>query len=174
MKCLFIYGPPASGKLTIARELVSLTGYSLMHNHQTRNIVHEMYPDALKENYELVHTLRLDIFTYAAQHDTNIVFTFVADSPTDIVFVNNVIETIRNNDSEVLFVEITATDETLLARVGNESRKAHHKLTDQKLLKDDLEAGLFLTFEFENIFKIDTTDIKPADAAQMIVNHYDL
>ena len=77
MKCIFICGPPASGKLTIAKELVALTGYSLMHNHQTRNIVHEMYPTALEQNYELVHRLRLDIFEYTATHNTDIVFTFV-------------------------------------------------------------------------------------------------
>jgi len=33
MKLVFIYGPPASGKLTVARELATLTGYRLFHNH---------------------------------------------------------------------------------------------------------------------------------------------
>ncbi len=33
MKLVFIYGPPASGKLTVARELAALTGYKLFHNH---------------------------------------------------------------------------------------------------------------------------------------------
>lgn len=33
MKLLFIYGPPASGKLTVAREPAALTGYRLFHNH---------------------------------------------------------------------------------------------------------------------------------------------
>jgi cytidylate kinase len=33
MKLLFLYGPAASGKLTIARELTTLTGFALFHNH---------------------------------------------------------------------------------------------------------------------------------------------
>jgi hypothetical protein len=30
---LYTYGPPASGKLTVATALAELTGFSLFHNH---------------------------------------------------------------------------------------------------------------------------------------------
>jgi tRNA uridine 5-carbamoylmethylation protein Kti12 len=33
MRLVFIYGLPATGKLTVARELSSLTGFRLFHNH---------------------------------------------------------------------------------------------------------------------------------------------
>ena len=33
MRLIFVYGMPASGKLTVARELAELTGYKLFHNH---------------------------------------------------------------------------------------------------------------------------------------------
>ena len=33
MNLVFIHGRPATGKLTIARKLVTLTGYQLYHNH---------------------------------------------------------------------------------------------------------------------------------------------
>lgn len=33
MHALFIYGAPASGKLTAAREVAQQTGFSLFHNH---------------------------------------------------------------------------------------------------------------------------------------------
>jgi hypothetical protein len=33
MKLTFIYGLPATGKLTIAVELAAMTGYKLFHNH---------------------------------------------------------------------------------------------------------------------------------------------
>ncbi|MEO1956129.1 MAG: AAA family ATPase, partial [Gammaproteobacteria bacterium] len=35
MKVIFLYGPPASGKLTIAKKLADKTGISLFHNHLT-------------------------------------------------------------------------------------------------------------------------------------------
>ena len=33
VKLIFVYGLPATGKLTVARELSSLTGYKVFHNH---------------------------------------------------------------------------------------------------------------------------------------------
>src|SRR5262245_61805419 len=33
MDLIFLHGPAASGKLTVARELVTLTGFRLFHNH---------------------------------------------------------------------------------------------------------------------------------------------
>jgi len=39
MELLFIYGPAAVGKLTVARELAKLTGFRLFHNHLTVDAV---------------------------------------------------------------------------------------------------------------------------------------
>ena len=36
---VYIYGPPASGKLTVATRLSALTGMPLFHNHLTVNAV---------------------------------------------------------------------------------------------------------------------------------------
>jgi shikimate kinase len=35
MPIVFIYGPPAAGKLTVAKELSAVTGYKLFDNHVT-------------------------------------------------------------------------------------------------------------------------------------------
>ena len=44
MKLLFLYGPAASGKLTIARELATLTGFALFHNHLVVDAVAAVFP----------------------------------------------------------------------------------------------------------------------------------
>jgi hypothetical protein len=44
MKLLFLYGPVASGKLTIARELATLTGFALFHNHLVVDAVAAVFP----------------------------------------------------------------------------------------------------------------------------------
>lgn len=38
MRLIFIYGLPATGKLTVAQELAKRTGYKLFHNHLKRRI----------------------------------------------------------------------------------------------------------------------------------------
>ena len=40
---LFLHGPPAVGKLTIAREVAEQTGFRLFHNHLTVDLVLSVY-----------------------------------------------------------------------------------------------------------------------------------
>ena len=39
MRLVFLYGPPAVGKLTVAKALARLTGYKVFHNHLTIDLV---------------------------------------------------------------------------------------------------------------------------------------
>jgi len=39
MRLIFIYGPPATGKLTVAKELAKLTKYKIFHNHLTVDLI---------------------------------------------------------------------------------------------------------------------------------------
>lgn len=75
MNLIFIYGPPATGKLTIANELSSLTGLPVFHNHLTRDIVKSLYPENLQENYRLVDILREDVFQYCAVSRNYIIYS---------------------------------------------------------------------------------------------------
>jgi hypothetical protein len=54
MKLIFIFGPPASDKLTVAKKLSEHTGIPLFHNHLSRDLVKDIYKDKLRENYALV------------------------------------------------------------------------------------------------------------------------
>jgi cytidylate kinase len=174
MNLIYIYGPPASGKLTVAKELAVLTGYSLFHNHQTRDIVHELYPNTLSDNYSLVHKLRLDIFEYAAKHETNLIFTFVYDDPEDQLFIDKAIKAVKDNKGTVYFVETTASNEVLLSRVDNNSRKEHRKLTDKVKLEKLLSTDPYKSLPYEGVLKIDTGTLSPAGSALAILKHYNL
>ena len=44
MKLILLYGPPAVGKLTIAKELARLTGFKLFHAHLTSDVVEAIFP----------------------------------------------------------------------------------------------------------------------------------
>jgi hypothetical protein len=45
MNLLYLYGPPATGKLTVAKDVSALTGYHLFHNHLTLDLAREILPD---------------------------------------------------------------------------------------------------------------------------------
>lgn len=43
MKLIFIYGQPAVGKLTVAKELEKITGYKILHNHLFVDLVRSVF-----------------------------------------------------------------------------------------------------------------------------------
>src|SRR5687767_7404804 len=76
MDLIFIYGPPGVGKLTVAKELVRLTGYKLFHNHLTLNYVSAIF-DWEGPFWDLVHDIRCSMIAAAAKEGISLVFTCV-------------------------------------------------------------------------------------------------
>jgi len=140
MHLIFIYGPPAVGKLTVAEELVKLTDYKLFHNHLTQDLAREIYPEFNQQRFDLADRLRLEVFEYASKNNTNLIFTFVyVNNKFDNKFVANTIKIVTKNNGRVLFVQLTATKEALLKRVTNKSRQKFYKITDKNILGDTLD-----------------------------------
>ena len=174
MVLIFIYGPPASGKLTIAQELSKITGIPVFHNHLTRDLVQSIYPDTLDENYTLVNTLRNNVFEYCTQHGTDLIFTFVYSGHDDDESVQRKVNAVRSNGGQVLFVQLNASREHLLERVDAKSRKLHNKLTDRTILNSLLNDLSDAPIPNEMIFNIDTATVQPAEAGKLIVDYYKL
>ncbi len=174
MNLVFIYGPPASGKLTIANELSQISGIPVFHNHMTRDLVQSLYPADLSEHYGLVNKLRNDVFEYCAIHGTDLIFTFVYEGPADDQSVKAKVAAVRNNGGQVVFVEVTAHHEDLLARVDNAERHEHNKLTDKTKLESLLDNIAGASIPDEEMLHIDTSTVQPAEAAALICRHYGL
>ena len=83
MKLIFIYGPPAVGKLTVAEELSEVTNIPVFHNHHSRDLVKDIYGDKLLKHYALVDKIRLDVMEYCAKNNTDLIFTYVYGGPAD-------------------------------------------------------------------------------------------
>lgn len=170
MKLIFIYGPPASGKLTIAKELSQATGFKLFHNHLTQDLAGTIYPEWNDQRYKLVEKLRLDVFEYVAQQGTDIIYTqYYTGDNDDIQFVKDAVETVNKQGGSVVFIEIVADVKDLQERVTNESRKSFGKAQDIETLQKHLNASVAVSVEYPKII-IDSSKIDPATAAQMIVD----
>ncbi len=61
MILIFIYGMPASGKLTVARELAGITGFKLFHNHQVVDLLLSIFEFGSKPFVELRRDLAFGI-----------------------------------------------------------------------------------------------------------------
>lgn len=168
MKLIFIYGPPASGKLTVSEILSQRTGIPLFHNHLSRDLVKDIYKENLMDHYALVDTIRIDVLDYCSKNDTDLIFTYVYGGKDDDANVRTFTETIKDNNGEVIFVELTASREDLISRVDNESRKRFKKLTDPAILNDITEDMNIYSIPNVDSLKINTSQLEPSESADLI------
>ncbi len=174
MKLIFIYGPPASGKLTVAEKLSELTGIPLFHNHLTRDLVKDIYGDRLDENYRLVDELRFKVFEYCAKNNTDLIFTVVYGGKEDEAIFKDYISKIKEYGTEINFVELTANPKDLVERVDNNSRKRYKKLTNKEIMKDLVTDMSIFSIPFVESLKINTSELSPEESANYIAYKLDL
>src|SRR5438128_11279342 len=78
MKLILLYGPPAVGKLTIAKEIARLTGFKLFHVHLTADLVEPIFPRGTPSFPKLVWDIRYAVFAEAARANIDgLIFTMV-------------------------------------------------------------------------------------------------
>lgn len=135
MKLVVIYGPPAVGKLSVARELSGMTGYELFHNHASLDAVDRRFGFGSREFNEAVVRYRAEKLTEAAKNGTNLIFTSAFIKGEHEFVAGRLREMIGAYGGEVCFVYLYADEETLLKRVKGESRKEFGKITEVDALK---------------------------------------
>jgi dephospho-CoA kinase len=168
MKLIFIYGAPASGKLTVAEKLSERTGIPLFHNHLSRDLVKDIYKDELMANYALVDRIRFDVLDYCSKNGTDLIFTYVYGGSGDDKNVREFIKIIEGNGGEVIFIELSARREDLINRVNNESRSKYKKLTDPEIMKDITQDMSIYSIPFIESLKVDTSVLSPDESVAVI------
>lgn len=172
MNLIFLYGPPASGKLTVAEKLSEITGIPLFHNHLSRDIVKHLYGSKLRDHYELVDKIRYEIFDYCSKNNTDIIFTYVYEGSEDDQNIKDFINIIENNNGKVNFIELTADRQDLIDRVSNESRTRYKKLTDPIKMKEITEDMSIYSMPFVDAIKINTSKLSPEEAVSIIIDSF--
>jgi hypothetical protein len=183
---IFIIGPPAVGKMAVGHELARRTGLKLFHNHQSIELVLRFFPFGSPPFVRLVREFRRRIFEEVAESDLpGLIFTYVwaFDDPSDEATVKEYAEIFASRGSRVLYVELEATLEERLRRNQTEFRLAEKpskrdlQASRQRLLENSSKYKLNSTHEFsgrEDYLRIDNTDVGPAEAADLILRHFNL
>jgi predicted kinase len=170
---VYLYGPPASGKLTIAGRLAELSGYRLFHNHLTVNAVRSVFDFGTEPFNHLVRKLRLDVFEAAAKAGIDVIFTNNSawggpDGRAQFAaFADSARRLTEAGGSSAFFVRITAPLAVLEERVADESRRAHGKLLDAERLRD-MVADLDDSCLYPGDLTIDTSQVTSDEAARII------
>lgn len=169
MKLVFVHGPVASGKLTIAKELGRITGYAVFHNHLVVDAVAAVFPFGTEQFVRLRESMWLDVIREAAIAERSLIFTF-APEPTVIQgFDRRVVECVRAAGGITHFVQLTVPLAVQEERLTAPSRALFGKLQSVDLLRElrtQFEASERAMPRGEVV--IDTSALAPAEAARAI------
>jgi shikimate kinase len=175
MRLIFIYGPPASGKLTVATELAKLTGFKLFHNHVSIQFVQSIFEFGTKTFWRLTSKYRLEMLEEASKAGVNVIFTFVYGKGEDDQFVKQVLQTVRTHGGRVCFVRLYCERKKLITRAKASQRKKMGKISTEKLLNELFKRhNLESEIPYGKSLSIDTTNQSPRSAAKLIALHYRL
>ena len=168
MKLVFLHGAPAVGKLTVARELARLTGFRLFHNHLTVDLVSSLFSFGSEPFVLLREQIWLVAFAEAARNNVSLIFTFNPERTVRERFVQDTLDVVSSAGGEVVFVELTCTEEELERRIEDASRKEFGKLASIEQYRSLKDAGAFHFPKLPNGICLDTTNQPAADTAELI------
>jgi len=177
MHLIFLYGPPAVGKLTIAQILQKKLDYKLLHNHLLIKVFDSIFDFYDPVRKILTREFRMRLVEEAINNDIDLIITSgSAGSPTLFEYYTELINLIRDRGGELSMVQLTADSQTLLSRVDDKFRKDHGKEFGKKELKKILSQPKFVFDKYPDVdhLTINTAQVSAEDAAFMIINYYHL
>lgn len=173
MKLIFIYGPAASGKLTVARELARLTGLAVFHNHLIVDAVASVFPFGSDRFIRLREKFWLTMFREAAEAGQTMIFTFAPEATVAPDFPDRTRTTVEAFGGEVLFVRLTLPADEQERRIDNASRSEFGKLRSLGLLRQLRDQFTACESAMPSAaLTIDTVLVEPGAAAQMIADRF--
>jgi chloramphenicol 3-O-phosphotransferase len=175
MDLVFIHGPAAVGKLTIARELQKLTGLRVFHNQLVVDALTPVFEFGSSAFVTLREAMWLAVFREAARSRTSLIFTFVPEKSVRESFVREAVSTVHAEGGRVLFVELICPPEVQEQRVEAASRAEFGKIRSIRVLKELRESGAFEVGAMpDSGLKIDTSRVDAREAARTIASFFGL
>ncbi len=168
---ILLYGPPAAGKLTVARCLASQYGLKVLDNTLTIEVALRLFDFGTKPFFELVERLRCELVDAAAGAGIDIVSTFVYAHPVDRDYVDRIVEITERGGGTMTFVQLKPPGAVLEQRAVEPSRATMAKFRDPAKLRQVLADYDLDTPIHPDDLSIDNSDIPPEEVATTIAAH---
>ncbi len=174
MDLVFIYGPAASGKLTIARELAKITGLPVFHNHLVVDTVMAVFEFGSEPFVKLRHEMWISMFRVAAAQRRSLIFTFSPEQTVPAGFVDEACKEIERGGGRVRFVRLLCGQKEQERRIVDRSRAEFGKLRSVEVLRKLRLDGAANYPELPADITIDTEQVGAASAAEQIRDAFGL
>ncbi|MCL5428120.1 MAG: AAA family ATPase [Candidatus Marsarchaeota archaeon] len=175
MKLVVIYGPPGVGKLTVARQLSRITGFKVLHNHLTVDLVFGILDMRHKAFWRSVGRYRLELIRLASREGVKGLIITMVYVKEDEEHMRKIIATVKKHRGSLCFVQLYCDADVLRKRLKEPSRKRYRKLRnvgklDMLMSRKDLLSPM----GFVRTLRIDNTHVSAKSAAEAIKEHYRL
>jgi chloramphenicol 3-O-phosphotransferase len=174
MWLVFLHGPPASGKLTIARALQAATELPVFHNHQVVDLLTPMFPFGSAPFVALREEMWLAVMREAAAAGTSLVFTFAPEATVRPGFPEAARAVVESAGGRVLFVGLRCDEVVRMRRVEEPVRREHGKLDSAAEYRELRDAGAFDVPSPPIDLELDSAMLSPERAAAAIAARLDL
>jgi len=177
MNLIVIYGATAVGKLTIAKELAKKTGYPLMHNHMTIDLVENFFPFQSKPFSNLLRKIRFDIVNeLLTQKVSGLIWTSGFPNTKDThAFYKKLDNLMKKNGGAINYVKLVCDPKEQKKRVLNKERKQYNKTNTIKGLIKEMNNLDFSTLTpIDQTLIIDNTYLSARRAALTIMKFFSL
>ena len=167
MRLIFLYGLPATGKLTVAHELKALSGFQLFHNHLAVDLLLSTFEFGSEPFVLLREQIWLSVFEQAVRAGLpGLIFTFAPEATVRDSFIAETVRTVESASGTVDFAALTCPIDEIRKRLAHPSRARFGKLTSVELFDQLLAADTFSRPRMpEPIISVDTSISSPARAA---------
>jgi tRNA uridine 5-carbamoylmethylation protein Kti12 len=175
MKLIFIYGPPAAGKLTVARELAKITSFAIFDDHPAINSLQDVFGDLPQSMDKVVEQIRLAVLEEAARENVDLIFTFAYAHPDDMPYVRRICEAVERHDGAVCLVQLTCSSDAQEARVMHLDRDPTKSVDSVEIVREwNARYALRTPIPERSSLSIDNTHLPAALAARQIAERYQL
>lgn len=187
MNFFLITGPPAVGKMTVAKELSKRLDYKMLHNHESIELALKFFfhgEDGFRKINSGVRTLIFE--TTAKSKELNgMIFTYVwaFDEQSDWDYVDKLKQLYQNEGWKFHIVELFADLDTRLKRnilpdrLEAKPSKRNIEFSNKNLLEIEEKhransGGDMITDE--NYLLVDNSNMKPEFVVDHIISHFKL
>jgi hypothetical protein len=172
---LVLYGPPAVGKLTVARAIADARpSFRVLHNHVTLDAVSTVLEFGSPGYFQLVSSWREQLACAAAEQGIELITTLFFmpgdyDRPGGNSHLARIASAFEAQGGRAIFVRLTAPAQVLCDRVTNADRFAHGKITDTVRLARMLRSSSCTGTVNTEGLTVDTAANSPEQSAAQIL-----
>jgi len=170
MKLILIHGAEATGKLTVAKSLASMSGIGLFHNHLSVDVTRTLFKFGDPRFSDLIWDVRLTVFEHAARANIDLIFTWAFSYPDFMPDLERIRAILDKYESTICPVFLSCDEDERERRVISAER--HNKINTVERLRE--QAGVKNYRPIPDSLEVDNTKISAEVAALSIAKHFGL